>query len=239
MHEFQADAFAAKNKERYIDILMNNTFDTNRFAIAHTFFYHPLKRRIMMLQKPPLKSGKMRITIMNTSVLVMTLLLGIIYLQSCKQPPRPEAENAQFEFVSVPDTASITVTQERTDLPKPFVSKEKVDIPNKNGRLDVGNNSNSNTSLNADNKGEINLVPTSTRGIFIIKGTTGKAEDETISIEITDLSGKVVFKETVNAIKGLLDEKVSLKNGISGGMYVVNVRSVTFNMALHMALSKL
>ena len=84
VHEFQADAPAAAHKDTYIQVLLNDTFNTNRFALSHTFFYHPLKRRIMMLQKSPLSRTKIRIAIVKCGSSAALIILGIIYLQSCK-----------------------------------------------------------------------------------------------------------------------------------------------------------
>jgi len=96
VHEFQADAPAAAHKETYIQVLLNDTFNTGRFGLSHTFFYHPLKRRIMMLQKTPLSRTKMRIAVVKCGSSAALIILGIIYLQSCKPQPNksPQKINA-------------------------------------------------------------------------------------------------------------------------------------------------
>ena len=85
VHEFQADAYAVQNKDAYISTLLNDTFSTNNFSLSHTFFYHPLKRRIMMLQRSPLSRAKMRMAILQTGTMAILLLAGMVYLQSCKR----------------------------------------------------------------------------------------------------------------------------------------------------------
>ncbi len=83
VHEFQADSYAAGDKTSYINTLLNNTFNTQQFSLSHTFFYHPLKRRIMMLKKNPQSRSKLRLTIAKTGLITTTLLAAIVYLQSC------------------------------------------------------------------------------------------------------------------------------------------------------------
>jgi len=108
VHEFQADAYAVKNKESYISTLLNNSFNTTQFALSHTFFYHPLKRRIMMLQQSPLSRHKARQIILKTVVTTAILLTGIIYLQSCKEKtPAPGPASNQSTAI-VYDTIGAT-----------------------------------------------------------------------------------------------------------------------------------
>jgi TonB family protein len=51
VHEFQADAFAADNKDEYPEILLAQIFNVKQFSLSHTFFHHPIKRRIMILNR--------------------------------------------------------------------------------------------------------------------------------------------------------------------------------------------
>lgn len=85
VHEFQADEYAATNRDTYITTLLNDAFTTNRFTFSHTYFYHPLKRRIMILQKAPQGRQRQGMAILKTGVTATLLLSGIIYLQSCKE----------------------------------------------------------------------------------------------------------------------------------------------------------
>jgi TonB family protein len=82
VHEFQADACAVKNEASYISVLLNDVFNTRQFSFSHTFFFHPLKRRIMMLHKPV--NGKtMRRAKFRAITFATFLIAGFIYLQSC------------------------------------------------------------------------------------------------------------------------------------------------------------
>jgi len=238
VHEFQADAYAVKNNESYIITMLNDAFGTKQFALSHTFFFHPLKRRIMMLQKAPLSRRKLRITMFKTGLLSVCVLACIVYLQSCKQPDKPKADDTIFVFKSAPDTTSITTTEERTDLPKPMISKAKIYIiPDKNGHF--GLNAKSEAGQNTNTAGpEITVTPNPLPGTFTINGSTGKSADEITTIEVTNLSGQTIYKETVTAPKGVLSKEMKLGNKTTNGMYVVNVHSTSFNQVLHLALMK-
>jgi len=94
VHEFQADAHSATNKDSYIAMLLNSTFGTKHFSMSHTFFHHPLKRRIMMLQKTaPGRKGAFAIAIKTCGIAVI-LVAGIIWLQSCRPEPQNQVSNA-------------------------------------------------------------------------------------------------------------------------------------------------
>jgi len=81
VHEFQADAEAVDDKERYTYTLLNQAFGTKQFSYSHTFFHNPLKRRIMMLQKP----GTKRYVIFTSLIAILGLFTAIIYFQSCSK----------------------------------------------------------------------------------------------------------------------------------------------------------
>lgn len=51
VHEFEADAVAADDKETYSDTLLRGYFSTPQPYLLQSFFHHPLKRRIMMLHQ--------------------------------------------------------------------------------------------------------------------------------------------------------------------------------------------
>lgn len=51
VHEFEADAAAADDKETYSDTLLRGYFDSSQPYLLQSFFHHPLKRRIMMLHQ--------------------------------------------------------------------------------------------------------------------------------------------------------------------------------------------
>ncbi len=83
-HEFQADARSAADKRSYIGILLGSAFQTNRFTFTHTFFHHPLKRRIMMLQRSSLSSARIRVIAIKTCSIAAVTIAGIVCIQSCK-----------------------------------------------------------------------------------------------------------------------------------------------------------
>ena len=60
VHEFEADKIASEGVDTvdYASLLLSQSFGApHSFAIAHSFFRHPLKRRIMMLQKMKTPKG--------------------------------------------------------------------------------------------------------------------------------------------------------------------------------------
>lgn len=79
VHEFQADAIAGSNKATYGETLLNELFHTKHFSLSHTFFHHPIKRRIMMLQKNKSHAGKMKVVTLS-----LLLVTGMLFVQCSK-----------------------------------------------------------------------------------------------------------------------------------------------------------
>ncbi len=71
LHEFSADAVAENNSDAYMNLLLNQHFNTKKFTMLHTFFYHPLKRRIMMLQ------NKNRLSVVKRTLTICALVTAV------------------------------------------------------------------------------------------------------------------------------------------------------------------
>ncbi len=220
VHEFQADALAAGNKISYINTLLNNSFHTHRFSMANTFFHHPVKRRIRMMNKSVLSSKGLFFLAARSFIVTTVLVAAMVYLQSCKQPVQAIPDETIFQFNFRTDTAIIKVTEDRTDLPKPIV------LPISELKSDW--------SLNAqfNDRPEFVIVPDAVPGSFTIMGSTGALKNENLTVQVTDLNGKTIFERTVTTPAGYLNEKVILNNLRSFTPYTVDVYSSSFNEKL-------
>ncbi len=94
VHEFQADAVAVSDREDYSKSLLNELFHTKHFALSHTYFHHPIKRRITMLQNKN-RTGKMRVV--TTAAL---LLASLIYLQNAEAQTKKTDQSEALEMVT-------------------------------------------------------------------------------------------------------------------------------------------
>jgi len=81
VHEFQADAAVHVDKEDYARLLLSSIFNTHTAPVMHLFIIHPIKRRIMMLQK----NGKA--SLLKTSLMVCSAFIFFLFIatsiQSC------------------------------------------------------------------------------------------------------------------------------------------------------------
>lgn len=91
VHEFEADAYAATDKAPYIQTLLGDIFGISSISIGHTFFHHPIKRRITMLQQNQSRS-KLRNISISSGITALLLTTGLVYLQSC-HPKLNEKQN--------------------------------------------------------------------------------------------------------------------------------------------------
>ena len=83
IHEYQADALAA-DKADYGNLLLAHALDTCTLPLAHSFFHHPIKRRIMMLNKKLRNST----AIMRSSIVAdcsILFIVSAVAVQSCKE----------------------------------------------------------------------------------------------------------------------------------------------------------
>ncbi len=89
VHEFDADSKAAagRDTDTYLPTLLNSVFGTNVFSLSHTFFHHPIKRRIVMLQKTPQSRTTVRTLAIRSGIATAILIAGVVYLQSCNRQP--------------------------------------------------------------------------------------------------------------------------------------------------------
>ncbi len=93
------------------------------------------------------------------------------------------------------------------------------------------------SQLTAGN-GNMSIIPNPTTGDFEIKGTTGRTNDEDISIEITDLLGQVVYKGMTTTHHGVVDTRVALSNDLANAMYLVSLRSGGETSVFHLVLKR-
>lgn len=86
IHELQADEYACDNKEQYALLLLNTQFQTQSVPYIQLFFHHPLKKRIMMLQKSKPLGKAQKFGLMASFLLVCS---SLVVVQGCKQDAPP------------------------------------------------------------------------------------------------------------------------------------------------------
>jgi len=81
VHEFQADATLNADRQHYAQLLLSAVFNTHSVPVMHLFIIHPIKRRIMMLQKKG-KASPLKAAILVCSATVLFLAVATA-VQSC------------------------------------------------------------------------------------------------------------------------------------------------------------
>jgi len=109
VHEFEADATPAAGKDEYIRTLLNDVFQTNAFSLSHTFFHHPIKRRIIMLQKTPQSRRTLRTAITRSAIASLLVITGLVYLQSCSRHTAPEPK--VYDYVDHMPQSSVNIPE--------------------------------------------------------------------------------------------------------------------------------
>ena len=85
--------------------------------------------------------------------------------------------------------------------------------------------------------GDIQLVPNPNKGTFTVKGSLATASNEEVTIEVTDMIGKVVYTGKAATHNGEINEKIQLNN-LANGMYILSVHADTENKVFHMVIEQ-
>jgi hypothetical protein len=72
----------------------------------------------------------------------------------------------------------------------------------------------------------IQIAPNPTKGIFTITGSV--VADKNVSLNITDMLGKVIYSDNVTVSNGTINERVQLPN-VPAGIYLLHLHSETEN----------
>lgn len=94
VHEFEADAAAVKDVDRraYASLLLSQSMGVPPSCItAHSFFHHPLKRRIMMLRIQNAKARGRSLSLLSSALAGTSL--GLCLLTQCKEPTTPAPQD--------------------------------------------------------------------------------------------------------------------------------------------------
>ncbi len=87
-------------------------------------------------------------------------------------------------------------------------------------------------------EGGLSVLPNPNKGEFVIKGSLGTINDAEVSFEITDLLGQVVYRNSVLAKNGTINERIKLSNTLANGIYILSVRSEAGNNVFHIVIEQ-
>jgi hypothetical protein len=85
--------------------------------------------------------------------------------------------------------------------------------------------------------GNLVVQPNPNKGEFTIRGTIGSSIDETVSVELTDMLGQVVYKQSVIAHAGNVDERLH-PAVLANGVYLLSVRAASFSRVFHIIIER-
>ena len=82
------------------------------------------------------------------------------------------------------------------------------------------------------------IVPNPNNGLFTVKATLGVLTDEDVNMEITDMLGQIVYRNTARAVNGELNEQIRLSGLLANGSYILNVNSEHISKVFHFVLAQ-
>jgi hypothetical protein len=85
---------------------------------------------------------------------------------------------------------------------------------------------------------DIMLVPNPNNGSFVIKGSVATIGNEAVTLEVTNMLGQVVYKNTVTTTNGAINERVTLTSDLANGMYILNVTAGSDRKSIHFVVKQ-
>ncbi len=82
------------------------------------------------------------------------------------------------------------------------------------------------------------LMPNPNNGTFVITGTLGNLNDQSVAIKVTNMLGQVVYTAQATVNNGSINEHITLRNSLASGMYLVNITSSDGSVVFHVAVEK-
>ncbi len=83
--------------------------------------------------------------------------------------------------------------------------------------------------------GNITVIPNPSNGTFTLTGTLGNTENTDVALLITDMTGRVVYRQKIVAENGKINEQINLADAASG-MYILNLNSANENKVMHVVI---
>lgn len=88
------------------------------------------------------------------------------------------------------------------------------------------------------NVADLAVFPNPNSGTFTIKGDLGNAITENVNVEITDMLGKVIYRNVILANKGVINDRLMLDGTVANGMYLINVKSEHIAKTFHFVVEQ-
>ncbi len=85
---------------------------------------------------------------------------------------------------------------------------------------------------------DIHVLPNPSKGLFTVKGALGIADDEEVTLQVTNMLGQVVYENKVMSHYGEIDQQIQLNNTIANGMYLLNVRTNEGQKVFHIVIEQ-
>lgn len=82
------------------------------------------------------------------------------------------------------------------------------------------------------------VIPNPNKGDFTVTGTLSSGADEEVALTMTDMLGREVYKNNVQAKNGKLEAGISLGSNVAGGTYILSIRTGAGNQVFHIVIDK-
>jgi hypothetical protein len=81
------------------------------------------------------------------------------------------------------------------------------------------------------------VAPNPSKGTFILKGATTNVTDEEVSVEVTNMLGQVIYRNSFLTQGGKLNQQIQL-GSVANGMYILNLHSGADQASFHIVVEQ-
>ena len=143
--------------------------------------------------------------------------------------------NAAIAVLRIKDNTSISVKSNK--------SAANNGVENVASELHITENGNNNatTSVATAEKSEdvLYLYPNPNKGSFTIAGQLSEVTNgQTVTVEVVNMSGQIIARETVEVTNGQLDKKMNVATDMPAGMYFLRVATQEHSYSLRFNIDK-
>lgn len=83
------------------------------------------------------------------------------------------------------------------------------------------------------------ITPNPSRGTFTVRGTLpGVATEQSVSIELVDMPGKVLISDIAIATNGTVNKTITADSNLPNGLYLIRIKNDYINQVIRFALSR-
>lgn len=85
---------------------------------------------------------------------------------------------------------------------------------------------------------DVRIMPNPNNGTFVIKGSLSSTVTEEVTAEVTNMLGQVVYRDNIKAVRGNIDQRITLDGSLANGIYLLNIKAGDKSQTFYVTVGK-